>query len=66
MLKRFNSERQNVFTEEINKITLSSNDDKRMQSIDSLETYAYGKSLDLVNKKEGINCNNIVKQYNND
>ena len=35
-----------------------------MQSIDSLETYAYGKSLDLVNEKEGIKCNNIIKQYN--
>ena len=29
----------NVFTEETNKIALSSNDDKRMQSIDSAETY---------------------------
>ena len=29
------------FTEEINKIVLSSNDDVRMQSIDSIETYAY-------------------------
>ena len=36
--KRFKSERHNVFTEEINKIALSSNDDKRMQSIDSIET----------------------------
>ena len=27
---RFKSERHNVFTEEINKIALSSNDDKRM------------------------------------
>ena len=32
--QRFNSERHNVFTQEINKIALSSNDDKRMQSID--------------------------------
>ena len=32
--ERFKSERHNVFTEEINKIALSSNDDKRMQSID--------------------------------
>ena len=37
----FKIERHNVFTEEINKIALSSNDDKRMQSIDSIETYAY-------------------------
>ena len=30
------------FAEEINKIGLSSNDDRRIQSIDSIETYAYG------------------------
>ena len=29
--QRFKSEKHNAFTEEINKITLSSNDDKRMQ-----------------------------------
>ena len=40
--QRFKSERHNVFTEEIRKIVLSSNDDKRMQSIDLIETYAYG------------------------
>ena len=39
--QRFKSRRYNVFTEEINKIVLSCNDDKRMQSIDSIETYAY-------------------------
>ena len=33
---------RNVFTEEINKISLS--DGKRMQSIDSIETYVYGTS----------------------
>ena len=36
--QRFWSEEHHVLTEEINKITLSSNDDKRMQSIDSIET----------------------------
>ena len=36
-LQRFKSEIYNVFTEEINKIALSSNDDKRMQSIDSIK-----------------------------
>ena len=34
--QRFNRERQNVFTEEINKTVLSSNDNKRMQSIASI------------------------------
>ena len=35
--QRFKSERHNVFTEEGNKIALSSNDDKRIWSIDSIE-----------------------------
>ena len=38
----------NVFTEEINKISSSLNDDKRMQSVDLIETYAYGTSKDLI------------------
>ena len=36
--QRFKNERHNAFTEEINKIALSPNDDKRMKSIDSIET----------------------------
>ena len=63
--QRFKSERHNVFTEEINKIALSSNDDKRMQSIDSIETYAYGTNKDLVCKEEEIKCSNIIKQNQN-
>ena len=55
--------RHTVFTEEINTITLSSNDDKRMQAIDLIETYAYGKSKVLVSEKEKIKCNNIIKRY---
>ena len=51
--QRFKGERHNVFTEEINKIVLSSNDDKRMQSIDSMS-------------KEEIKCNNVIKQYKYD
>ena len=34
-----------------------------MQSIDSMETYAYKTSTDLVSDKEEIKCNNIIKQY---
>ena len=30
-----------ILLKKINKIALSSNDDKKMQSIDSIETYAY-------------------------
>ena len=36
-----------------------------MQSIDSIETYAYGTSKDLVSEKEEIKCNNIRKRYKN-
>ena len=54
--KRFKSERHNTFTEEINKIALSSNDDKTMQSIDSVETYPHGMSKNLILKKKKLNA----------
>ena len=61
----FRSEEHNVFTEEINKTALGSNDDKRMQSIDLIKTYAYGMNKNIVYKKEKIKCNNIINQYKN-
>ena len=36
---RFKSDHHDVYTEEVNKITLSSNDDKRLQTFDT--TYLY-------------------------
>ena len=36
-----------------------------MQSIDSIETYAHRTIKDLVNEKEEINCNNLIKRYKN-
>ena len=38
----FRSHHHNVYTEEINKIALSSNDDKRIQANDKIITYPYG------------------------
>ena len=32
-----------------------------MQSIDSIETFAYGTSKDLVSEKEEIKCTCIIK-----
>ena len=61
--QRFKSERDNVFTEETNKIALSSNDNKRIQSIDSIETYAYGTSKNIISDKEEIKCSNTIKRY---
>ena len=51
-----------ILLKKINKIALSSNDDKKMQSIDSIETYAYEIDKDVVCKKEEIKCTNIRKQ----
>ena len=46
--ERFKSKKHNVFTEEVNKIVWIGDDDKMiMQSIHSIETYAYGTSKDF-------------------
>ena len=42
--QRFKSERHDVYIEEVNKIALSSNDDKRMQTFDRITSYPYGIS----------------------
>ena len=42
---------------------MSTNDDKRLQSINSMETYAYGTRKDVVYKEEKIKCDNIIEQY---
>ena len=47
-------ERHNVLTEVIKKIAVSTNDDKRIQSIDSIEAYAHGTSEDTIHAKEKI------------
>ena len=45
----------------IDKIALSANDDKRIQSIDSVETYAYRTNEETLHQKEDIKCNSIIK-----
>ena len=64
--QRYRGKRHNFFTEKINKIALSSIDNTRMQSIDSIKTSAHETSKDLVSQKEEIKCSNIIKQYEND
>ena len=41
--QRFKIDYHNVYTEQINKTALSSNDDKRLQTFDKITTYPYGK-----------------------
>ena len=55
-----------AFTEKKKKIVLRLNDDKRIQSIDLIETYAYGTNKNLLSEKENIKCNNILKGYTSD
>ena len=40
--ERFKSEYHNVYTEQVNKIALSSNDDKKLQTFDKIITYPHG------------------------
>ena len=46
--------------EDINNIAISSNDDKRMQSIYLIEIYAYGTRKNLQSDKKKIK---IIKRY---
>ena len=50
--QRFKTEAHNVYTEEINKIALTSNDDKRLQTFDRITSYPYGISAGKVCKTE--------------
>ena len=40
--KRFKSYYHDVYTEEVNKIALSSNDDEKLQTSNKITTYPYG------------------------
>ena len=50
--QRFKSNEHNVYTEEINKIALSFNDDKRLMSYDGTSTYPYEMGAGILCKQE--------------
>ena len=50
--QRFESDYHNVYTEQINKVALSSNDDKRLQTFDKIITYPYGTNAFTVWESE--------------
>ena len=52
--QRFKSVCHNVCTEQINKISLCSNDDKRLQTFDKSATYSYGTNAFKVCKSETL------------
>ena len=49
---RFKSDLHILYTEEINKIAISSNDDKRLQTFDKVTTYPYGTNAFKVCESE--------------
>ena len=57
--QRFKSERHDVYTEEINKIARSSNDDKKLQTFNRITSYPYGASPGKVCKTEVLSKVNI-------
>ena len=50
--QRFKNYNHKVYTEEVNKIALSSNDDKRIQTFDKVTTYLYGTNVFKVCENE--------------
>ena len=54
------SKHHRVYTEEVNKIALSSNDDKRIQTFDKVTTYPYGPNVFGVCKNEMFLKNKVM------
>ena len=46
--QRFKSDHHKVYTEDVNKIALSSNDDKRLQTFDKITMYPHETNATIV------------------
>ena len=68
--QRFKSDHHRVYTEEVNKIVLSSNDDKRIKTFDRVTTYPYGTNTfkvcesEMLVKKKAIPIKLYYKKNN--
>ena len=55
--QKFRSYNHKVYTEEVNKIALSSNDDKRIQTYDKVTTFTYGTNVFKLCENEMLSKN---------
>ena len=62
----FRSGKHHIFTEEVNKTALSTNENQRKQSINSIKAHAYGTNEEIIHKKEETKFNNEIDQCKND
>ena len=58
--QRFKSDHYIVYTEEVKKIALSSNDDKRLQTFDGITTYPYGSNAFKVCESEMLTKKKVI------
>ena len=62
--ERFKNYNHNVYTEEVNKIALNNNDDKRLQTFDGITTYPYGTNALNVCESEMLMVKDLfLKNY---
>ena len=62
--QRFKSDHHKVYTEEVNKIPLSSDGDKRLQAFNRVTTYPYGTAAVKVCESEMMVVKDLfVKKY---
>ena len=52
-----------MYTEEINKIALSSNDNKRLQTFDRVTTYPYGANAFRVREREMLKVFEVNEKW---
>ena len=59
--QRFRTDHHKVYTEEVNKIAVSSNDDKRIQTFDKVTTFLYGTNVFQVCENEMLLKNKLIE-----
>ena len=56
----FKSDYHELYTEEVNKIALRANDDKRLQTYDRIKIYPYGTNAFKVCESEMLKCKRFI------